>query len=64
MIQKVIHKSRLHDFSSSIDELSSWLSRPAEERVAAVDYLRKQHHGSTKIISYSAEVFINFITET
>lgn len=54
MIQKVIHKSRLHDPSSSIDDLTYWLSRPAEERVAAVDYLRKQHYGSTKRLQRTA----------
>lgn len=48
MINKIVHKSNLHDLQTAKDDLKYWLSRPAEERVAAVDYLRKQYYGHTK----------------
>jgi len=56
MIQKVIHKSSLHDRSSIKDDLSYWLSHSAEERVATVDDLRKQYYGSTKRLQRVARV--------
>ncbi len=47
MIKKIVHKSKLHDQSAKND-LAYWLSRPPEERVATVDYLRKQYYGNTE----------------
>lgn len=47
-MKKVVHKSNLHSLQSARDDLLYWLSRPAEERVATVDYLRKQYYGSTE----------------
>ena len=46
MIKKVVKKGRLQDFSDAGHDLAYWLSKSPEERVAAVDYLRKQRHGS------------------
>jgi len=46
MIKKVIHKSTFQNLQYAKDDLAYWLSRPAEERVAAVDYLRKQYFGT------------------
>ncbi len=46
MVEKVIHKCDLHDLSSDKADLAYWLSRPAEERIAAVDHLRKQFNGN------------------
>jgi hypothetical protein len=56
MIQKVVNKRDLHDFSSIKEDLIYWLGKTPEERVAAVDYLRKQHHGSTEGLQRSARV--------
>ena len=56
MIKKVVRKSKLHDLQSEKDDLSYWLSRPAEERVATVDYLRKQYYGSTERLQRVARV--------
>ena len=56
MIQKVVNKHDLHDFSSIKEDLLYWLSKTTEERVAAVDYLRKQYHGSTERLQRSARV--------
>ena len=41
MIQKVVNKRDLRNFSSIKEDLRYWLSKTPEERVAAVDYLRK-----------------------
>ena len=56
MIQKVINKRDLRDFSSIKEDLIYWLSKTPEERVAAVDYLRKQYYGSTERLQRSARV--------
>ena len=47
MIQKVVVKGNLQDASSAKQDLAYWLSRPPAERVAAVDYLRRQYYGDT-----------------
>ncbi len=56
MIQKVVNKHDLCNFSSIKEDLRYWLSRTPGERVAAVDYLRKQYHGSTERLQRSARV--------
>lgn len=56
MIQKVVHKSNLRDLSEVKENLSCWLSRMPEERVAAVEYLRRQCYGSTERLQRSARV--------
>ena len=56
MIKKVIHKSSLYNLQSATLDLSHWLSRPVEERVATVDYLRKQYYGSTERLQRVARV--------
>lgn len=56
MIQKVVNKRSLHDFSSIKEDLIYWLSKTPEERVAAVDYLRRQYHGSTERLQRFARV--------
>jgi len=56
MIQKIVNKRDLHDFSSIKDDLMYWLNKTPEERIAAVDYLRKQYHGSTERLQRSVRV--------
>jgi len=56
MIIKMVHKKNLNNKQSAQDDLSYWLSRPAEERVATVDYLRKQYYGSTERLQRVARV--------
>jgi hypothetical protein len=56
MINKVVHKSSLYHLQSAKVDLLYWLSRPAEERVATVDYLRKQYYGSTGRLQRVARV--------
>jgi hypothetical protein len=47
MVQKVVKKCHLNDLSSTKEDLAFWLKKSPEERVAAVDYLRRQYHEST-----------------
>ena len=56
MIEKVVRKSSLYNLQSAKTDLLYWLSRPAEERVATVDYLRKQYYGSTERLQRVARV--------
>ena len=56
MIRKVVNKRDLRNFSSIQEDFRYWLTKTPEERVAAVDYLRKQRHGSTERLQRSARV--------
>ncbi len=46
MIQKVITK-RKKDDSSILDDLAYWQKRSPEERISAVEILRRQYYGSS-----------------
>ncbi len=48
MIKKIVKKENLKDCSELRDNLIFWLSKTPQERIAAVEYLRRQRHGSTK----------------
>ena len=56
MIQKIVTKRPLQDTSSIEDDLAYWLRKTPEERVTAVDYLRRQYHGDTVRLQRSAHV--------
>ena len=47
MIQRVAKIKDMKDNDSIADDLKFWLSKSPEERVAAVDYLKRQYDGST-----------------
>ena len=47
MIERVVKKRDLNSHDEIKENLEYWLSRPPEERVAAVDYLRKQVYGDS-----------------
>ena len=47
MIKKVMQKKNFKKFSEVKENLAYWLSKAPEERVAAVEHLRRQHHGSS-----------------
>jgi hypothetical protein len=47
MIKKVISKCSLSQWRKEKDDLRYWLSRPPEERVGAVEFLRKQYYGDS-----------------
>ncbi len=46
MIEKVVRKQSLQD-SYNNDDLAYWLSKTPEERIEAVEYLRRQYYGSS-----------------
>lgn len=46
MIEKVVHKYKLQDYDEVRANLEYWLSRPASERVDAVEFYRRQVYGS------------------
>ena len=56
MIKNVIVKRCLKGSSDAKDNLNYWLSRTPEERVATVDYLRKQYYGGSARLQRSARV--------
>ncbi len=56
MILKTVKKHSLENYASAKENLAFWLNRPSDERVATVDYLRKQYHGSTARLQRSARV--------
>ncbi|KIE17184.1 hypothetical protein DS62_05770 [Smithella sp. SC_K08D17] len=55
-MEKVIRKGNLHRLQSAGEDIAYWLTRSAEERVAAVDYLRKQYHGNTARLQRVARI--------
>jgi len=56
MIRKAINKLSLKDSSSVKRELDYWLSKTAEERIEAVEYLRRQENGSSERLQRTARV--------
>lgn len=56
MIEKVVRKKRLHDFSEVTANLAYWLSKTPEERVAAVQILRRRHRGSSARLQRTARI--------
>ena len=56
MIQKTVTKRSVQDPSSTKEDLTYWLSKTAEERVATVDYLRKQYYGNAARLQRVARV--------
>ena len=57
MIQKTVIIKDLKKNDSIEDDLKFWLSKFPEERVSAVEYLRRQNHGSTARLQRVAKVF-------
>ena len=56
MIKKVVKKARLGEFSEVKDNLAYWLSKSPGERVAAVEFLRRERNGSSARLQRSARV--------
>jgi hypothetical protein len=44
MICKIVKKHRLNNASSEKRDLKYWLARSPDERISAVEILRKQHN--------------------
>mgnify|MGYP001140505327 CR=1 FL=1 len=56
MIAKVVRKGNLKDFPEVKENLAYWLSKTPDERVSAVEYLRRQLNGSSARLQRSARV--------
>jgi len=56
VIKRVVKKGTLRDRDEIRENLAYWLSKSPEERVAAVDFLRKQMHGTTGRLQRVARV--------
>lgn len=58
MIKKVVAKQNLqeHKNRSLQNDFAFWLSKSPEERIAAVEYLRKQYNGSTARLQRTARI--------
>jgi hypothetical protein len=56
MTEKVVRKGNIKDFREVEENLAYWLSKTPEERVAAVEYLRRQFNGSSARLQRSARV--------
>lgn len=58
MIKKVAKVQNLkdHNENSAKEDLNYWLQRTPEERLDAVEFLRRQFHGSTTRLQRTARV--------
>jgi hypothetical protein len=55
-MEKRVTKQNLHDRSEIRENLAYWLSRPPEERIAAVEMLRKQYYGTIPRLQRTVEI--------
>jgi len=56
MIRKTVKKQDIDNFSEIRQNLEYWLSRPPEERLAAVDALRREYYGDTHRLQRVARI--------
>ncbi|MEW6266289.1 MAG: hypothetical protein AB1641_24715 [Thermodesulfobacteriota bacterium] len=56
MIEKVVKKLDLKKDSSIKEDLAYWLGKTPQERIAAIEFLRRQYHGSTARLQKTARV--------
>lgn len=47
MVEKVVKKMNLKEDNSIKEDLKYWLEKDPEERISAVEYLRRQYHGNS-----------------
>ena len=58
MIRKIVRKYDLDHYSEIKQNLEYWLSRPPEERLAAVDALRREYYGDSHRLQRVARVVL------
>ena len=56
MIQKVVKKAAMQHFSEVRDNLAYWRSKTPEERLSAVEYLRRQQDGGSARLQKTVRV--------
>jgi hypothetical protein len=57
MIEKVVRKAKLSQFDEIKENLAYWLSKSPEERVEAVEILRRMHYGELPRMQKVVKVF-------
>ena len=56
MIERVVKKFDLERHSSIKEDLAYWLSKTPEDRIEAIEFLRRQYHGSSERLQRFARV--------
>jgi len=56
MIRKIVKRQALDARQLIKEDLEYWLNRSPEERIAAVEFLRRQYDGSSTRLQRSARV--------
>ena len=56
MIKKVVKKTDLKKDSSTKEDLKYWLEKDPNERVSAVEHLRRQFHGNSDRLQRVARI--------
>ena len=56
MIEKTVKKFNLKKDSSIREDLAYWLNKTPQDRIAAIEFLRRQYHGSSARLQRSARV--------
>ena len=56
MIKKVANIKKLSESNSILEDLQYWLKKTYEERLSAVEFLRRQHDGSSERLQRVARV--------
>jgi len=56
MIERTVKKLDLKRDSSIKEDLVYWLGKTPQERIAAIEFLRRQYHGSSARLQRSARV--------
>jgi hypothetical protein len=56
MIEKIARKLDLQKGASLRDDLAYWLAKTPGERIAAIEFLRRQHDGSSARLQRVARV--------
>ena len=54
-MEKVVKKRKLSDITF-LEDLEYWLSKSPEERISAVEYLRRNHYGDIGRIQKTVKV--------
>ncbi len=55
-MEKVVRKRNLKQFSEIKENLVFWLSKSPEERISAVEHLRREQHGSGARLQRTARI--------
>jgi len=57
MIEKVVQIKNLDNKRDGLDDLNYWLKKSSKERIAAVEFLKRQFHGGSARLQRVAKAF-------